>query len=174
MISPYQAKKFAEENGIPVADHLREWISYANTKAIELEILIDEAREHQKQTEDADAYLVLECLAASYYLDLHDLRTGIAKAKELINPPKRIYADRITDEDIARAKDYPVDQLITFTKGKALAFCHPDKTPSLSHNRAKNFCHCFVCNKTFNAIDILIYRDNMPFIQAVKSLCGRF
>jgi DNA primase len=74
---------------------------------------------------------------------------------------------------IAAAKETPVTNLIEFDRnGKALAFCHDDKTPSLSYNKKANRAHCFPCGKSFNAIDILMVRDNYSFINAVKELCG--
>ncbi len=79
--------------------------------------------------------------------------------------------DRITEEMIQAAKDTPIESLITFDRtGKALAFCHADKSPSLSWNRKGNKAHCFPCGKSFNAVDVLIHRDGMTFIDAVKEL----
>jgi hypothetical protein len=78
----------------------------------------------------------------------------------------------ITDADIEAAREYPVEQLIEFNRGAALAFCHADKTPSLSLDRKRNRCHCFPCDKDFSAIDILIERDGLDFISAVKQLRG--
>ncbi len=77
----------------------------------------------------------------------------------------------ITEEDIARAREYPITQLIEFNKfGKAHAFCHEDKNPSLSYWKAGNKCRCFVCNITFDPIAVLMERDSMNFIDAVKKL----
>lgn len=76
----------------------------------------------------------------------------------------------IVDEMIEQAKAYSVDRLIDFNRGKALAFCHDDHNPSLSHWKETNLARCFVCNKTFNAIDILIHRDGLTFQEAVRRL----
>lgn len=77
---------------------------------------------------------------------------------------------RITDEMIARAREYPVDRLVEFHRGRALAWCHNDRTPSLYHGTRKNVAVCPVCNRTFNPIDILVERDGLAFIEAVKGL----
>jgi hypothetical protein len=84
-------------------------------------------------------------------------------------------AGNITDDMIATAKAYPIEQLVEFDRaGKAMAWCHPDKAPSLSWHKKANRAHCFPCGKSFNPIDVLIARDGMNFISAVKylySLC---
>jgi hypothetical protein len=50
---------------------------------------------------------------------------------------------RITDEQIAAARAFPIEQMVDFVKGKAPAPCHEDKTPSLSWDRKRNKAHCF-------------------------------
>lgn len=77
----------------------------------------------------------------------------------------------ITDEMIAQAKEYPVDQLIDFNNGKAMAWCHDDSNPSLTLWKKGNKAVCWPCDKKFNAIDICMERDGMTFIDAVKYLC---
>lgn len=77
----------------------------------------------------------------------------------------------ITDEMIQSAREYPIDQVIEFSKGWAVAFCHKDTKPSLSWNKKNNTAHCFPCCRSFNSLDVLIERDNKSFIEAVKELC---
>lgn len=76
----------------------------------------------------------------------------------------------ITDEQIAIAKEHPIDQIIEFNRGKATAWCHDDKTPSLNHHRQANKAHCFPCGRSFNPVDVLMERDGMTFIDAVRAL----
>lgn len=101
--------------------------------------------------------------------DAIDEIIAIRKAEVNRNKPMK---GGITDDMIATAKEYPVDQLVEFTRGKAIAWCHDDSNPSLSWHRGKNRCTCFPCGKSFNAIDICMERDGMTFIEAVK-LLGR-
>ena len=78
---------------------------------------------------------------------------------------------KITDEDIYKANQYPIEQLIDFNRyGKSLSWCHDDRSPSLSLWKGKNKARCFVCGITFRPIDVLVKRDNYSFIEAVKSL----
>jgi hypothetical protein len=77
----------------------------------------------------------------------------------------------VTDELIKQARQYPIDQLVEFDRqGKAQAFCHKDKHPSLSWDKKRNRAHCFPCGKSFNPIDILTTRDGMSFQNAVRTL----
>ena len=102
----------------------------------------------------------------------------ISESKELRHlifisrPNYKRLTGTITAEMIEAAKRVPVEDLVEFHRGKALAFCHEDKYPSLSLYQAKNFCRCFVCSKSFNPIDILIHRDNYSFIDAVRRLAA--
>ena len=77
----------------------------------------------------------------------------------------------ITDEDIDRARNHPITNLIEFKHGKASAFCHEDKQPSLYHATRTNRANCPVCDKSFDSIGVLMYRDNYMFQSAVKALC---
>jgi hypothetical protein len=78
----------------------------------------------------------------------------------------------ITDEMIEQAREFSIETIIEFQNGKAYAFCHTDKTPSLMLDRKRNRAHCFVCDKDFNAVDTLMERDGYTFIDAVKCLAG--
>jgi hypothetical protein len=104
-----------------------------------------------------------------YYEDI--INELIAHTKALAALRKSTGKDDITDEMISRAREHPIDSLIEFIGGKSLAWCHEDKTPSLTHYKKGNIATCFVCNKHFNPIDVLIERDKMSFISAVRYLC---
>lgn len=79
----------------------------------------------------------------------------------------------ITDEMIERARQVPVPHLIEFRRGKATAWCHEDRNPSLYFGSRTNKAVCPVCDKKFGPIDILMQRDGMSFKEAVKGLAGR-
>ena len=78
--------------------------------------------------------------------------------------------NKITNEDVEIARKYPVRDLISFTNGKAYAFCHEDKSPSLSYWPKGNKVRCFVCDQTFDSIGVLMARDGMSFNDAVRQL----
>jgi hypothetical protein len=77
---------------------------------------------------------------------------------------------RIIDSDVEAAKEYPLTELIDFSHGRAIAFCHDSDSYSMSYHKKSNRARCFVCNKSFGPIDVMMERDGMTFIQAVKSL----
>lgn len=89
---------------------------------------------------------------------------------ELYWKTKPARKNEVTAEMKDRAKAYPITSLIEFHKGKALAFCHVDKTPSLSYFAKKNIATCFVCNKRFDAIGVLVERDGMSYHDAIRAL----
>lgn len=78
--------------------------------------------------------------------------------------------NELTDGMIQHAREYPITNLIDFNNGVASAWCHEDKTPSLKYWERANRARCFVCNLTFNPIDVLMERDGMNFYDAVKRL----
>ena len=76
----------------------------------------------------------------------------------------------ITDEMIEQARQFPITNLIHFTRGAALAFCHPDKKPSMTHFIKGNRAHCWPCGKSYDPIGVLMTRDGMNFKDAVRQL----
>lgn len=81
------------------------------------------------------------------------------------------YSNSVTPDDIERAKEYPIGQLVPSAQNfRTKAWCHDDKNPSLHVNIKKNKCFCNVCCKAFNPIDVLISRDSMKFYDAVRWL----
>jgi hypothetical protein len=81
-----------------------------------------------------------------------------------------VTAHGVTEEMIEEAKEYPVEMVIEFTRGRCRAFCHESDSFSMSHFRKANRAHCFVCGKSFNPIDVLMVRDGLSFVEAVKNL----
>lgn len=76
----------------------------------------------------------------------------------------------ITPEMIAQAKAYPIEKLIHFVKGSAIAFCHDDKSPSLTWDKKRNRAKCWPCDKSFDSIAVLCERDGYKFKEAVREL----
>ena len=83
------------------------------------------------------------------------------------NPSK----NTLTLEQIATARQYPIEQLIPFNRhGRATAWCHHDEHPSLTWHRKGNRARCFACDLTYGPIDVRMYRDMLSFPEAVRSL----
>jgi hypothetical protein len=77
----------------------------------------------------------------------------------------------VTDEMIARAKQYPVEELIEFKRHVAKCPFHEERTSSLHFYKKDNKCHCFGgCNKSYDSIAIYQQLNNCSFVQAVERL----
>lgn len=123
-------------------------------------------------------YLLQEiaiCEKAPYDYDIIDMiiQDDFDEIYYLFGKIKRteVYTENITDEDIEKAKEYPIENLIELdARGKAIAWCHDDKNASMTLWKGKNKVRCWACSKTYNPIDILVERDGLSFIEAVKRL----
>ena len=103
------------------------------------------------------------------------LKRIIAHQQEMKNP----YRTRITEADIARAKERPIqdfyDGKLTRVKNKLVGKCpfHEEKTASFSitlDGPHKNKYYCFGCQAHGDAVDYLIKLQGLDFISAVKKL----
>lgn len=74
-------------------------------------------------------------------------------------------------DDVLKAKEYPLTELIEFRGDKALCPFHNERTPSLQYYRETNSAYCFGCGKLVDSIEA--YRNQNPklsFKQAVDAL----
>lgn len=82
-------------------------------------------------------------------------------------PGQRI---EITPDMVKRAKAYPIDKLIEINRaGFTKCFGHRDRNPNNAYTKG-NFIYCFVCQKSWDTIAILMERDNYKFREAVMKL----
>ncbi len=154
-MTPYQIKKTAGEFGISIESAIRMRVRY-------LVALVDRWTAFVCE-EDPDFNEMPESTLMDAIFEIDELRRYEKRCRKPVK-------EDITDDMIQAARDFPVEQLVEFTKGIAVAFCHPDNRPSLSWDRKRNRAHCFPCGKDFNAIDILVERDGYSFKDAVKFL----
>ncbi len=93
----------------------------------------------------------------------HDVERLILEVKILKGT-----TDRVTDEMIDKAKQFPIESLIEVKRKVALCPFHNEKTPSLSiHN---NKYHCFGCGESGDTISLVRHLNNYTFKQAVEFL----
>lgn len=84
--------------------------------------------------------------------------------------------DEITDEDVAKAKEYPIQELfdgnLRHSFGKLTGLCpfHEDSTPSFTIFENDNHFYCFGCNAWGDAIDFYMKTNHVSMIEAVKAL----
>ena len=75
----------------------------------------------------------------------------------------------ITSAMIERAKEYPFEQLMQFTRNMCRCPFHDDKTPSMSlkNNRVR----CWgSCGKSWDTIQFVMEKENVSFKEAVRRL----
>lgn len=87
--------------------------------------------------------------------------------------------NRITDADIARAKEVPLEELfagkLRKMGNKAVGNCpfHNEKTGSFTIYLDQNKFYCYGCSAGVDAIDFVMRRDNCDFLTAVRSLLNK-
>lgn len=126
--------------------------------------------------------LEIEIMQDVHKLEVHNLiddraRTlkSITRYRDAKNSPPS--PSRITDAQIQRAKDHPIEQLYTSKLRKSSgkwAWCgmcelHTDKTASFYIDK-KNQYHCFGCHAHGDAIAYYQAIHGATFIQAVRAL----
>jgi hypothetical protein len=85
-----------------------------------------------------------------------------------VKPPRVSQDAQINQEMIERAREYPITELIDFTKNKALCIWHTERNPSM--NLRNNRVKCFVCGEGGNAIDVYMKLNGTDFITTVRRL----
>lgn len=87
---------------------------------------------------------------------------------------KTVYIPRERDPNIKdkvlRAKDYPIDSFITFTRNKAKCIWHNEKTESMHYYKDTNIVYCFGCGKHGDAIDVYRQVHGCSFKEAIEKL----
>lgn len=98
----------------------------------------------------------------------------LLRVDKMMRAPKG--GDRITPEDVARAKAFPIENLIEVTRRDGFACCpfHGEKTPSMKVYRKENRWWCYgACATGGDVIDFVMRSESLEFIPAVRKLSGR-
>lgn len=75
------------------------------------------------------------------------------------------------DDEVLRAKQYPIGNLLEFTRHKAVCPFHNERTPSLHYYGKTNSCYCFgACGRAYDAIDLYQHLHSCSFKDAVTEL----
>ena len=170
-----QEKEFVKEM-MENEDIKKTRLDFLEKQEEDLEDLIVRALEHNKkmkeQFNDPIKNLHWLRLAIMNLWNLPKLERQLKKIvfeQRLIKYGEEIKQGQINEAMIAKAKEFPFEQLIETNK-RGMAFCpfHNEKTPSFYIKN--NWGYCFGCGKSFDTIQFLIERDNMNFIDVVKKL----
>jgi hypothetical protein len=132
------------------------------------------ATDYPKMKQSHDAFVQeLNDMRRIYLLD------QLKEAKKNPNDPNiaklvkeiKIFTGKVkgtTPEMIAKAREYPITELVKVTRGMALCPFHGDKRPSMDVR--KNFYHCYSCGESGDSIDLAMKIKNLTFTQAVTFL----
>ncbi len=94
-----------------------------------------------------------------------------AYIKEHSKPLKIPYIrDESIKDEVMRAKQYPISELLQLSGNKCRCIWHNEKTPSLCYFEKTNSVYCFGCGKFGDAIDVYRHLYKVSFKEAVKKL----
>ena len=124
------------------------------------------------------AHAHLDAVRALLLGALDNLDREVRKIRYLKEPT--VTGDgRITEGDIERAKQVPMDTLyqgqLRRIGNKMTGLCpfHDEGTGSFTIYVDVNNWHCFGCNGGRDAIDFVMKKENLKFLEAVKKLIGK-
>jgi len=102
---------------------------------------------------------------------IQSIDNKIKTYQRMLSVDKPLNSQRITDNDIRRAKEVPMESLIDrpIKRGQILCPFHEEKTPScrIYHDHL----HCFGCGKSLDTIGYIMEIQGLSFIDSVKYLC---
>lgn len=126
--------------------------------------------EYQKSFKRNEPYWLREAFLEISNVDyLKNLLKRYIKEKMILTSNKEINSKKLTELEISRAIEYPIQNLIEVNSaGFALCPFHKDRKPSLFTKN--NFFYCFACGWSGNTIKFLMERDKISFVEAVKRL----
>ncbi len=108
----------------------------------------------------------------------HDRNKVIKRIVARLTPRSPVHTS-ITEEDIARAREMPIEEMYSgrlFKSGgkSQCGLCpfHKERTPSF-HIYKDNRYKCFGCQEHGDAIELYMKTNSVKFIDAVKALTGK-
>lgn len=79
----------------------------------------------------------------------------------------------ISNSDIIKSKEYPINHLIEFNYANfANCINHEEKTPSMKYYPSTNSIYCFGCGWSGDSIEVAKKLWNLSFKQVIQKLCG--
>ena len=109
-----------------------------------------------------------------YILEKEELRKQFQPTLRLIelrSQPKKENTNMITDEDIQKAKEYPLESLLPEEVKRGMTLCplHNEKSPSFQVKK-NNTWVCYGCGEHGDSIDLYQKLNNTSFLEAVRNL----
>ncbi len=154
---------YFEKHRPMLRERLNEWLKTPE--------MVEAYGEYQKQREES-LNKTLE-KAKGHLADLMTHRGDIEKKKSILEDIKkleRMANSTISLDDIRKAREYPIENIIEIKRGMALCVNHDDRNPSM--NCKNNFVYCHSCQYTTDAIGLYQKVKGVSFLRAVKELSG--
>ena len=102
--------------------------------------------------------------------DFHRVRKQYDIICGMMKPGQKGSPHRIQQEDIERARLYPIENLLKFNRaGKVHCIFHND-TSNPNLHKYDNTVYCFSCQRKADVIDVYMQQTGDNFIDAVKKL----
>jgi CHC2 zinc finger len=126
--------------------------------------------EHEYKTALSDFEKACIDLAEQKTDDTEKAEQAEKKIKQVTFSTKIVlgYDEGITKDQIEKAREYPIGNLIESKRNMTKCPFHTDKTASMYLKN--NFFHCFGCGANGDTIDLLMRRDGLSFKEAVIKL----
>lgn len=130
----------------------------------DLEALLKTARHYKDIAEVSGARS--ERLATYQSVFFHD---AYIKAHTKV-APKNVPFNSQTSDQVTRAKEYPITNLLEFKNNKVKCPFHKEKTASFTYYPKTNTCYCWGCSKVADSIEVYKKLNNCSFTEAVNEI----
>lgn len=134
----------------------------------------------RKAKNNTRPYFHLEEIMRLLMVAIDNLERDIRKVRRDRKPaPPTENPNHINDDDIARAKEVPIEELFSGPLRKlgkrATGNCpfHNEKTGSFTIYLDQNKWYCYGCSAGVDAIDFVMKRDSVDFLTAVRTLTNK-
>lgn len=122
-----------------------------------------------------DKEILRDCLTRLVEIQTHRFKIAekeIGFIEQGINHIKEKNSGGVSDEEIEKAKSYPIDQIVDFDKyDKRKCLFHLEKTPSMKYYKDTNTVHCFgECGRTWDSISVYQREHGCGFVDAIKAI----
>lgn len=160
-------KKQARETGVPLDWALDQRKGFIQAQLDHYRDLIRAEHDHRPASH------------LEHKLQVHHINNYIKEIKfwkwqlTKLSPGWNKAGKHINRDTIAQAKAYPIGLLLPESPKKYMAKCpfHPDSHPS-GYIKG-NFLYCFVCQKGWDTIELMMDLHGLTFQQAITELAGR-
>lgn len=95
----------------------------------------------------------------------------IARIKRLSIPKNKSSSTSVSEEEIQKAKSFPITSLLNFKGRSSICPFHSETSSSLYYYPKTNSAYCFgACQKSYDSIEVYKLLNKCTFVQAVKAL----